>query len=165
LISRTRKPRAGFSRKRADLQTPEARAKREEILGPNPWGGYDHNRLGCEFLRRDALDLALSEMERAVAINPWEPTFKVNLFHAYLRKGRVEEAAKTLDEALEQEPRLAAGWFAYALLYEKLSRREDAVRCYRKCLACAPGEAVRKQAYENLGRLMAEGKTRKRQPE
>lgn len=158
---RARKGREGFGRKRAHLHTPEALAKREQILGPNPWGGYEHNSLGCEFLRRDALDLAIAEMERAVAMNPWEPMFKINLSHGYLRKGRWEEAAKTLDEALKQKPDLAVGWFAYALLYEKLSMREDAIRCYRKCLGCAPREAARKRAAENLDLLLAQGKIRR----
>ena len=161
---RRRRPKSGFSQKRAKLHTPEALGKREEILGPTPWGGYDHNSLGCEFLRSGALDLAVSELEKAVTINPWEAVFKINLAHAYLRKGRVDEAAKNLDEALEREPRSAAGWFAYAILYEKLSLNEDAVGCYRRCLECSPEGPIRRQAAEKLDLLPAGVKKRDRQP-
>lgn len=150
----SRRKKYGFRRKRAKLHGPEALAIREHILGPSPWGGHEHNSLGCEFLKRGALDLAIAELEKAVAINPWQPVFKINLAHAYLQKGKFKEASKNLDEALEQQPRSAAGWFAYAILCEKLSQNEDALRFYRRCLECSPEGPIRRQAAENLNLLL-----------
>ena len=146
-IRRSRGPRKGW--------TPQALALQEKAIGRNPWGGYNHNSLGCEFARVCYWERAVSEFERAVEINPWEALFKANLARAYLASGDVEKARKTAESALAQSPELGAAMFALALVCERLGRSKSAVSWYRKCLDSKPGLGIKHEAEENLATLLA----------
>jgi tetratricopeptide (TPR) repeat protein len=146
-VRRTRGPRKGW--------TPQARARREKALGRNPWGGYNHNSLGCEFARVCSWERAIFEFERAVDINPWEALFKVNLSRAHLASGEVEKARKLAEAALEQSPKLGAAMFALGMVMERLGSSKSAVSWYRKCLDSDPGLGIKHEAEENLEVLLA----------
>jgi len=136
--------------------TPEALARREKVIGRNPWGGFNHNNLGCEFARVGYWAPAVLEFEKAVEINPWEALFKANLARAYLASGNAEKAQKTAEAALAQSPKLAAAMFALALIFEGRGRTTSAVHWYRKCLDSDPGLGMRHVAAENLAILLTE---------
>ena len=135
--------------------TPEAVARQERAIGRNPWGGYNHNSLGCEFARVCSWERAVSEFERAVEINPWEALFKANLSRAYLASGDAEKARLTAESALAQSPKLGAAMFALALVCERQGRRRSAMIWYRKCLDSDPGLGIKHEAEENLEVLLA----------
>jgi tetratricopeptide (TPR) repeat protein len=130
-------------------------ARQERAIGRNPWGGYNHNSLGCEFARVCSWERAACEFERAVEINPWEGLFKVNLARAYLALGDVGKARKMAEAALEQSPKLCAAMFALALVCEHSGRLKSAVSWYRKCLDSGPESGIRHEAEENLAILLA----------
>ena len=146
-LRRRREPRKGW--------TPEALARREKAIGQNPWGGYNHNNLGCDFAQMGAWEIALSEFKKAVEINPWEALFKANLARAYLASGDVEKAQTTAEAALARSPKLVAAMFAVALAFEHRGRTQSAVFWYRKCLGSKPGLAIKHEAEENLALLLA----------
>ena len=146
-LRRTRGPKKGW--------TPQARARQEKAIGRNPWGGYNHNSLGCEFARVCSWERAILEFERAVEINPWEALFKANLSRAYLASGDMEKARLTAESALAQSPKLGAALFALALVFEHQGRRRSAMIWYRKCLDSDPGLGIKHEAEENLAVLLA----------
>jgi len=145
-----RKKRCGFSKKQARLHTSEAMARREEIIGRNPWGGYNHSSLGGEFMRMGSVDFAIAEFEKAVAINPWESQFKMNLARAYIQKGGLEKARQSLAAIFKKQPNLAEGLFVQALLYEAQGQPPQAMRYYMRCIEAGANDSIRKQAPENM---------------
>lgn len=130
--------------------------RREKAIGPNPWGGYNHNSLGREFFQVGYWEMAVSEFEKAVEINPWQALFKVNLARAYLSAGDAKKAQRAVDAALRQEPNSVAGMFAAGLIHEKLGHADEAIRWYRRCLALKPSLGMRWQAEESLDWLVRE---------
>jgi len=144
----SRGPRKGW--------TPEALARREKALGPNPWGGYNHNNLGCEFFRMGAWLHAVHEFERAVEINPWNASFKANLARAYLAADELQKAQSSALAAMRQDASLAQAWFASALTQERLGDASVAIEHYRECLALKPALGLKREAEENLELLAHE---------
>ena len=71
---------------------------REDLLRPNPYLGYECDRLGLHFLQCEAFQLAESQFRRAAWLNPHEPLFTLHLAHALLRLRRMDEAHLLLIE-------------------------------------------------------------------
>jgi Flp pilus assembly protein TadD len=84
--------------------TPEQNARREELLRPNRYLGYNHNALAMHLLERGAYAIAESELRRCIWLNPYEPAFVANLAWCLYRKGCREAAAECLKKAVEQGP-------------------------------------------------------------
>ena len=78
--------------------------RRENVMRPSPYLGYDRDELGLYFNDRGAAHLAESQFRRAVWLNPYEPEFKVHLAECLYRRKQYVEAAKWVDEALKQKP-------------------------------------------------------------
>ena len=140
--------------------TPEALLRREKAIGRNPWGGFNHNNLGCEFARVGYWIAAVSEFEKAVEINPWQASFKANLARAYLSAGDARKAQQTVEAALQQDPNLVEGMFAAGLIHEKIGHAGEAIRWYRCCLDSKPSLGTRREAEESLEWLTQEQRQR-----
>ncbi len=82
----------------------EIARRREEFIRPWPTLGYDHDRIALHLLEREVLDVAESELRRAVWLNPYEPAFKRHLAWCLHRAQRHQEAKEWLLQALQQEP-------------------------------------------------------------
>jgi tetratricopeptide (TPR) repeat protein len=78
--------------------------RRENILRPSPYLGYNWDDLGLYFNDRGAEHLAEPQFRRAVWLNPYEIEFKVHLAECLYRRKKYEEARKCVDEALQQKP-------------------------------------------------------------
>lgn len=80
---------------------------------------WDYNEMGVFFYSREACDLAISELKRALraSLVP-QPAIYINLGAAYLGKKMYADAAASLREGLRLDPRHQKGhWFlAQALL-------------------------------------------------
>ncbi len=74
-----------------------------------------HVALGRLYWQRRSFDLALSHTERAIAINPANPTLKADLGSLLSRIGRAEEGLERLREAQIADPFFGPGWFWQAL--------------------------------------------------
>ncbi|MFZ0034701.1 MAG: hypothetical protein WAK60_06920 [Sedimentisphaerales bacterium] len=68
--------------------------RREEILRPNRYLGYDRDALGMHLLSREAYEIAETQFRRAVWLNPFEPAFKEHLAHCLNKLGRYDEARR-----------------------------------------------------------------------
>ncbi len=86
------------------VQSPEQHRRKEDALRPNPFLGYDRNRLAQHLMKRGAFAPAEAELRRAVWLNPYEPVFGANLAWCLYRQGRELEARDILEELLEKYP-------------------------------------------------------------
>ena len=130
--------------------TPEKVARRERALGRNPWGGGNHNSLGCEFFEMGLWERAASEFEIAIEINPWRAVFKANLARAYVVLGRYDDAERAARGALARDPKTSSAYFTLGLVCEAQGRLEEAADWYRICLASAPSIVIRHDVQEDL---------------
>ena len=71
--------------------------------------------LGFLNLERRGFDLALSHLERAIEINPANPTTKADLGMLLSRIGRAEEGLEHLREARRMDPYFGPSWYWPAL--------------------------------------------------
>jgi hypothetical protein len=78
--------------------------RREDLLRPSLYLGYDRDQLGVYFVERGIMKLAESQFRRAAWLNPYEPLFKVHLAGALLALGRSEEARSLIQEVLAKNP-------------------------------------------------------------
>ncbi len=74
----------------------EDERRREEILRPSPYLGYDHVRLALHLIEREAYEAAEAELRRAIWLNPYDPAFKLHLAFCFYREKKFEEARDTL---------------------------------------------------------------------
>lgn len=143
-----------MARKKKNFNTPEARDRRERLLGPNPYGGHNHNNLGCELFQMGHFEMAAAEFQRAVEINPWKGFFKANLARALLALGQVDGAKAMIRKALDQEPNQPGALFAHALILEHIGENERAVAAYRACIKAGPSIVIKRDIEENLENLL-----------
>ncbi len=143
-----------MAKRRKNHFTPEARDRRERLIGLNPWGGFNHNNLGCELFQMGHFAMAASEFQRAVEINPWKAHFKANLARALLALGEIERAQLMARKALEQEPRQPGALFAHALILENIGENKKAIAAYRACISAGPTIAIQRDIEENLKNLL-----------
>jgi Flp pilus assembly protein TadD len=78
--------------------------RREEVLRPCPYLGYDHDQLGAYLMERGAFRIAEAEFRRAVWFNPYEASFKTHLAASLFWQGRCGEAKDWIAKALTQRP-------------------------------------------------------------
>jgi tetratricopeptide (TPR) repeat protein len=135
--------------------TPEKIARRERALGRNPWGGGNHNSLGCEFFEMGLWDRAVSEFEIAIEINPWRAVYKANLARACVALGRYADAERAAKAALARDPKTPSAYFTLGLVCEAQERFEDAADWYRICLASGPSIVIRRDVQEDLEIVLA----------
>ena len=98
-----------------------------------------HSALGSIYLRRKQYDLAMSELERAIELNPNDTHSQRQLGSVMLYSGRMNEAIYWLESALRLNPNLSLG--AFMLLgqaYYLSGRYEDAITILKKGLAKNP---------------------------
>jgi Flp pilus assembly protein TadD len=70
--------------------------RRENILRPSPYLGYDRDTLGLHLFSRGAYEIALTQFRRAIWLNPYEPVFKEHLARCLHKLGRYTEANRLI---------------------------------------------------------------------
>jgi tetratricopeptide (TPR) repeat protein len=78
--------------------------RREDILRPSRYLGYDRDQLALHLMHREAFEIAESQFRRAAWLNPFEPAFKVHLAECLYHMHQYVEAREWASKALEQEP-------------------------------------------------------------
>jgi len=71
---------------------PDENERRENILRPSPYLGYDRDTLGLHLFSRGAYKIAETQFRRAVWLNPYESAFKEHLAWCLYKLGRYSEA-------------------------------------------------------------------------
>jgi serine/threonine protein kinase/tetratricopeptide (TPR) repeat protein len=79
---------------------------------------------GVMRLRQERLDLAVADLEKAIALRPRQYQGYVNLAQAYLKEQKPDEAARQMDQAIQQEGGMAALYRTRARVHQL--RQDDA---------------------------------------
>ena len=108
--------------------------------------------LGIAHARLGRLGQAVTDFERARAVDPSNPMVLVQLATVRLLAGARAEAAAALEEALRLNPRLALAHHSLGLVAAQDGRYEEAARRWRAALALNPEEH---DALLQLGFLLA----------
>ena len=98
--------------------------RREDILRPSPWLGYDRDGLAVHLVRREAFEIAEGQFRRAIWLNPYEVAFKAHLAWCLYKQGRLEEAADWAAQALRQKPGDRESLEVQECIHQAVRRRE-----------------------------------------
>ena len=91
-----------------------------------------HTFLGQVHRFRDEYDLAISHLERGVALNPNDAIGMVHLGAVLGVSGRAEEGIELARRAIRLDPYLKFGWGTLAICLYVLRRYEEALAANRK---------------------------------
>jgi len=72
--------------------------RREELLRPSRYLGYDRDELGKCLLSRGAHKIAESQFRRAMWLNPFEVRFVCHLAWCLYKEGRYHEAKQYIEQ-------------------------------------------------------------------
>ena len=121
------------------------------VLYPTP--EYAHYNMGREYFRRMDLDKAEEKYGRAIALNPSFLDAYRGLAMVQGRRGKWEDAARTLERAVDAAPAYALGWMDLGNAYVKLRRNRDASAAFRNVLENSSDPELRRQATGYLNVL------------
>jgi tetratricopeptide (TPR) repeat protein len=133
-----------LNRKAADLiaSDPEqAEALLRDALSKDLYFGPAHNNLGVVFLHQQKLYEAAHEFEWARKLLPGNPDPRVNLALTLERAGRLEEAFKTYETALEVAPEDLSAIEGLAGLAVRTGRDEPRLRGWLEQVAIGAEES------------------------
>lgn len=128
-------------------QYDQALASFEKAVAADPNLIEAHEWVGHILILQGKYEDAVKRYQLIVARRPSTET-KVNLGLAYLRIGQIDQAIKTLENAVAVDSGNAAGWNNLSLAYLRAGRVAEARGAAEKALALKPGYAP---AYVNLG--------------
>jgi adenylate cyclase len=99
-----------------------------------------HEQLGFMYLQRHQFDAAISEVERAVVLDPDYAKGYARLGEVLAMAGRPEETAPLVERAMATEPYVWAPWYQWilGLAYHGLGEYDRAIEALRRCLADDP---------------------------
>ena len=109
-----------------------------------------HLILGKAHLNREETGPAISELERAVALNPNLPFVHFNLGLAYGRSGDNERAEVEFRRDIALEPDLADNYEQLGVLYARMDKDDDAERSFGDALKL---DGKLASAYAGLAKL------------
>ena len=114
---------------------------------------FAHFMLGRAYEKEGKTELALTQYQEALRINPEDASSHLNLGSILNNQGRVLEAIGHFAEALKQAPGMAEAHFSLGAAYGKLGRMDDAINEYRAALQFEPDNAM---YHNNLGTALAQ---------
>lgn len=111
---------------------------------------HDHNSLGVHFYSVGAYDLAIAELEKAVALAPEIASLHINLGGALYNKERVADAEREFRLALALDPgHVKARWFR-GLCLEKMGRLTEALEEFHWVRRNSTGTREARSAHEEI---------------
>jgi len=127
-----------LNREAADLigtDPDKAESLLRDALTKDLYFGPAHNNLGVVFLHQQKLYEAAHEFEWARKLLPGNPDPRVNLALTLERAGRIEEAFKTYETALEVAPEDLSAIEALASLAVRTGREDPRLRGWLEAIA------------------------------
>ena len=125
-----------------------------DAAAKSPGAPIAHYNLGAALLGEGRADLAVSEFEAAVRLEPSAVAW-TSLGNAYREAGRPEEGVRAFRAALSLDPGLEAAYDGLGLAYVELGQPAAALEPLRIAVALAPRSALAHHtlafAYERLG--------------
>lgn len=122
----------------------------DEVLAQAPGNAAALNLRAMIHLRADESGLAEARARRAVEIAPEQPSFQHTLAYAYRQQGRLDEAARHYDIALELDAGRLDSLLGLGAVQVLRGRLDEAKESFRRAVALRPDAAP---AYYNLGRV------------
>jgi len=126
----------------------------QAAVAKSPGAPIAHYNLGAALLGERRADLAVSEFDAAVRLEP-SPMAWTSLGNAYREAGRPEEGVRAFRAALSMDPGLEAAYDGLGLAYIELGQPAAALEPLRIALTLAPRSALAHHtlafAYERLG--------------
>lgn len=110
-----------------DANPAKAEAMLRDALSADLWFGPAHNNLGVLYLKQDKLYEAASEFEWARTLMPGHPDPRLNLALTLEKAGRIEDALRTYDTALEVYPNYLPAMQALARCQVRYGRLDDRI--------------------------------------
>ncbi|MES2298546.1 MAG: tetratricopeptide repeat protein [Pseudomonadota bacterium] len=118
-----------------------------------PNSANDFVRRGDEYLKQDDLDGAWGGFDRAIQLEPKNPTAHLGRGMVYMLRYDNERAAKDFDDAEAFDPRNAILLRCRGILAMRAGRITDAIQAYSKSLELNPADAyarkLRAHAYQS----------------
>ena len=111
---------------------------------------HEHNSLGVHFYSVGAYDLAIAELEKAVALAPEVASLHFNLGGAFYNKERVGDAEREFRLVLALEPgHVKAHWFR-GLCLERMGRLTEALEEFQWVRRNSTGSREARSAQEEI---------------
>jgi tetratricopeptide (TPR) repeat protein len=120
-----------------DRQYERALQRCTEALGDGEDAEVYSNR-GSAYLMIDEIDLAISDFDRAIQLEPDNAIRYYNRGIAFSRKHQVHKAIDDYSRAIQLRPDLAAAYSNRAHEFELAGERDKEIADYRKALLLAP---------------------------
>ncbi len=135
----------------------EAAAKYSAIIAEYPENIESQFLLGLLEGQRKNFDLAAESLTRVVTLDPAHTLARTNLGRAYRAMGKIDEAIREFDLALDTNPTDAEALFAKATTLLETQQFSESIELYDRLLTTHPRNAA---AWANRGgALQALGKT------
>jgi len=100
-----------------------------------------YNDYGADLGRQGKIEEAITQLEKAVEIDPYAPKPYYNLGYAYSKQGRFDKAIIELKKAVELDPDYAKAHYYLGLAYEEKEKYGEAEKHYKKALELIPDNA------------------------
>lgn len=110
------------------------------------------NNLGASLLEQGKAAEAITELRKAVELDPDYAAAHLNLAFAYDSQGRIEEAIGHYQTVIELEPGNLFAHNNLGVLYDKQGRYEEAIAAFEQVLQIDPSNATARQNLENANR-------------
>ncbi len=115
----------------------------------------DLNSLGVHFYSVEAYDLAIVQLEQATRLAPDVASIHFNLGGAYYGKGRIEDAEREFQEALDLDPGHARAHWFHGLCLERMARLGEALAEFHWVREHSPGTREARSALEEIQAIAA----------
>jgi predicted amidophosphoribosyltransferase len=111
------------------------------------------NDRGVAAYERDRFEEAIRLFRQAIAADPSDPSFYVNLAVALEEDEQTEEAIATYRQALELDPNSASTYLNLGYLFSEHERMAEAREAWEQVIRIDPRSAEAKEARDNLQHL------------
>lgn len=119
------------------------------ISTPIPDAAFYRQRAD-ENVGRGDYDLAVSDYNKAIELNPKDAAIYLNRGRAYSNKKSFDLAALDYDKTIELDPKAAAAYLNRGELYEKRGNVSQAMRDYQKTVELDAGNESAKNNFKRL---------------
>lgn len=110
----------------------------EQEIKANPQWGVPYNKLGYMYLSRAEYDKAVKFFKKYTEIEPDNPNAHDSYAEALFRKDDTRGAIKECQRAIKLDSTFSRPWYILGLIYEKLGRKEKAIKMYEKFIELGP---------------------------
>ncbi|PIS21402.1 hypothetical protein COT51_03000 [candidate division WWE3 bacterium CG08_land_8_20_14_0_20_41_15] len=113
-----------------------------------PSSFVNHNNLGDMYARHGNYEMAITEFQKAVELNPVYASAYHNIGNVYVQMSKTEEAIESYQKAIEIAPGLWQSNQNLAVLFYQEGKYQEAVDCLVKAISANPQNSL---LFSNLG--------------